>query len=113
MLYYKITIHFRECSEGIQSSIEERVSTMGELFCEAYTMPCNNNPGSQVSFAQNRLQFATMLYYKVLENIMETEKKRLQSRSGNKVVDLSVRTLSLLSNTLVYDMSTWQQWSGG
>ncbi|XP_067928982.1 retinoblastoma-like protein 1 [Watersipora subatra] len=86
----KLLTLFQECSnKEVQKSIEERVVSMGQTFCEAYTMPCNSNPGSQVSFAQNRLQFATMLYYKVLENIMETEKKRLLSRTGNKTVDLS------------------------
>lgn len=79
-----------ECSEDIQNSIKDRVSTMGEAFCAAYALPCNNTPASQASFAQNRLQFATMLYYKVLERIVETESKRLKSKAGHKSVDLSV-----------------------
>jgi len=79
--------------ENPKNSIEERVKSMGEKFYAAYTMPCNNNPASQASFAQLRLQIATMLYYKVLENIMLTEQRRFRSKivnNSSKPVDLTV-----------------------
>ena len=91
---------YSECSEDPRASVEDRVKSMGEIFCEAYALPCNNIPASQVTFAQNRLQFASMLYYKVLESIMSTERKRLKLRAPNKPVDLSVSSVSLVSHVL-------------
>ena len=46
-----------------------------------------------VDFAKGRLQFADMLYYKILEDIIEQEVLRLTAK--DKQVDLSVSSTSV------------------
>jgi len=87
-----------ECKKNPQQSIQERVAEMSELFCKAYTMPCNQQPASHADFAQMRMQSSVMLYYKILENIMVTEKRRME-KTQNKSLDLTV------SNCIVYGES--------
>uniref|UniRef100_A0A8C2KAQ5 Retinoblastoma-like protein 1 n=1 Tax=Cyprinus carpio TaxID=7962 RepID=A0A8C2KAQ5_CYPCA len=58
---------FNSCSRNPTESILNRVKTMGERFL------C-------VDFSENRLKLAEILYFKILENIMTQEMKRLQGK---------------------------------
>ncbi|CAH1277584.1 RBL1 [Branchiostoma lanceolatum] len=75
-----LTKLFSECSRNPQESISSRIKEMGEQFCTSYTQPSEDHPGSHIEFAQKRLRLAETLYYKVLENIMLQEKKRLKGK---------------------------------
>jgi len=50
---------------------------------------CNDDVPPAMDFAKKRLQLAESLYYKVLENVMRNERKRLQAKEP-KNCDLSV-----------------------
>eukprot|EP00058_Branchiostoma_floridae_P026889 XP_002612380.1 hypothetical protein BRAFLDRAFT_218889 [Branchiostoma floridae] len=75
-----LTKLFSECSRNPQESISSRIKEMGEQFCTSYTQPSEDHPGSHIEFAQKRLRLAETLYYKVLENVMLQEKKRLKGK---------------------------------
>lgn len=63
---------------------------MSVQFCDAYTMPCDQLPASHIDFAQKRLHYGVMLYYKVLESIVVEETKKLRKRTPGQPIDLSV-----------------------
>ncbi|XP_064599560.1 retinoblastoma-like protein 1 [Liolophura sinensis] len=77
---------FLECSSNPKASIKDRMSEMGAIFCKRYSQPSDDHPGSHEDFAQRRLQLAESLYYKVLENILVSEKKRLQGKDPKAVL---------------------------
>eukprot|EP00057_Strongylocentrotus_purpuratus_P006729 XP_011661203.1 PREDICTED: retinoblastoma-like protein 1 [Strongylocentrotus purpuratus] len=71
---------FKDCSENPAEGIASRVKEMGEIFCQKYTQALDEgNAGSPQDFAKRRLKLAENLYYKVLENIMLAEKRRLKN----------------------------------
>ncbi|EDO46411.1 predicted protein [Nematostella vectensis] len=72
---------FKECSRDPLQSIIDRVENLGEIFLKEYVQPSAERPNSPCStreFALRRLKLAEILYYKVLENITLSEKRRLQ-----------------------------------
>uniref|UniRef100_A0A9J8A0W5 Retinoblastoma-like 1 (p107) n=1 Tax=Cyprinus carpio carpio TaxID=630221 RepID=A0A9J8A0W5_CYPCA len=69
---------FNSCSRNPTESILNRVKTMGERFKQAYTKPTDDLPGAHMDFSENRLKLAEILYFKILENIMTQEMKRIQ-----------------------------------
>ncbi|CAB3999055.1 retinoblastoma 1, partial [Paramuricea clavata] len=74
---------FKECKTNPQEEIEKRVNELGEQFSQKYTQPSNarpDSPGSTKEFADNRWKLAATLYYKALESIARSEKKRLQTQ---------------------------------
>lgn len=72
---------FKECARNPIDDISARVKKMGEMFCTRYVQPWEDHPGSQLDFAKKRLQLGETLYYKVLENVMTNEKKRLPPKT--------------------------------
>ena len=76
-----------DCSVNPHDEITRRVTAMGETFCHNYTLPYEGYPGGHGDFARKRLQLGESLYYKVLENILVDEKKRL----NGKKIDFIVR----------------------
>ncbi|XP_046842187.1 retinoblastoma-like protein 1 [Xenia sp. Carnegie-2017] len=74
---------FNECKNSPREAIERRVSEMAEQFCLKYTQPSSSRPDSPSSskeFADNRWNLALTLYYKSLEAVARSEKKRLQTQ---------------------------------
>lgn len=65
-----------------KTRIMERVTEMGEIFCAHYVKETDDHAGSQIDFAKKRLQLGECLYYKLLESILFTEKKRNDSKEG-------------------------------
>ncbi|XP_033625998.1 retinoblastoma-like protein 1 isoform X1 [Asterias rubens] len=66
------------CSQDISESIVNRVKEMGELFCQRYTQDDGNGP--PIDFAKRRLTLAKSLYYKALESILASEKRRVEHK---------------------------------
>ena len=92
---------FRECADGGSASnpelsIKQRVKEMGDKFCQHYSSnnhaddgrianggngngsSNSNNNSFSLDMARKRLQLGESLYYKVLGNIINDEKKRLK-----------------------------------
>ncbi|KAK3744453.1 hypothetical protein QZH41_012866 [Actinostola sp. cb2023] len=71
----------KECKRNPLQSITSRIEELGEIFLNEYVQPSADRPNSPCStkeFATRRLKLAEILYYKVLENITLSEKRRLQ-----------------------------------
>ncbi|XP_073726571.1 retinoblastoma-like protein 1 [Misgurnus anguillicaudatus] len=88
---------FKSCSRDPTEAILNRVKTMGERFKEAYTKPADDLPGAHMDFAENRLKLAEILYFKILENIMTQEMKRLQGKDMAVLLEQEVLHCSLLA----------------
>lgn len=103
----------RSCSRDPTDSILARVKSLGQTFREHYSKDSEDSPGSHIGtkknserlklwdhrfhcfllvcasdFAENRWKLAEILYYKILENVLVQESKRLQGR------DMSVSSSS-------------------
>ena len=57
-------------------SIANRVKEMGEIFFSKYTTPNVDHPGSHEPIARKRLQMGEILYFKILETVLLTEKAK-------------------------------------
>ncbi|XP_068171880.1 retinoblastoma-like protein 1 isoform X2 [Antennarius striatus] len=88
---------FRSCSRDPTESILARVKTLGQTFKGHYTSDSEDTPGSHMEFAENRLKLAEVLYYKVLENVIDQERRRLQGRDMSALLEQDVFHVSLLA----------------
>ena len=71
---------FSECANNPGESIQARVKEMGEKFCTHYVNQADEGrtTGFSMDMARKRLQLGESLYYKVLENIINDERRRLK-----------------------------------
>ncbi|CAG0894061.1 unnamed protein product [Darwinula stevensoni] len=74
---------FKNCQENSLTEIQKRLKVMGDAFCESFTQPSENHPGSDMEFARKRLQLGESLYYKALESVLLAEQKRLNNDSAD------------------------------
>ncbi|KAA8593604.1 hypothetical protein FQN60_009720 [Etheostoma spectabile] len=81
---------FKNPTESIQS----RVKTLGQTFKEHYTNDSEDMPGSHI---ENRLKLAEILYYKILENVMVQETKRLQGKDMSVLLEQDIFHCSLMA----------------
>uniref|UniRef100_A0A3Q1HUH0 Retinoblastoma-like protein 1 n=1 Tax=Acanthochromis polyacanthus TaxID=80966 RepID=A0A3Q1HUH0_9TELE len=88
---------FKSCSRDPTESILARVKTLGQTFKEHYTNDSDETPGSHIDFAENRLKLAEILYYKILENVMVQETKRLQGRDMSVLLEQDIFHCSLMA----------------
>ncbi|NP_001124082.1 retinoblastoma-like protein 1 [Danio rerio] len=88
---------FNSCSRNPTESILNRVKTLGEKFKQAYTNPTDDLPGAHMDFAEKRLKLAEILYFKILENVMTQEMKRLQGKDWAVLLEQEVLHCSLLA----------------
>ncbi|TRZ01222.1 hypothetical protein DNTS_006048 [Danionella cerebrum] len=88
---------FTSCSRNPAESILNRLKSLGEKFKQAYTKPTDDLPGAHMDFAENRLKLAEILYFKILENIMTQEMKRLQGKDMAVLLEQEVLHCSLLA----------------
>uniref|UniRef100_A0A3P9H6F5 Retinoblastoma-like protein 1 n=1 Tax=Oryzias latipes TaxID=8090 RepID=A0A3P9H6F5_ORYLA len=88
---------FRTCSRDPTGSVLARVKTLGQTFKEHYTNDSEDTPGSHIDFAENRLKLAEILYYKVLENVLVQETKRLQGRDMSALLEQDIFHCSLMA----------------
>lgn len=70
--------------ESLVDTVTQRIHDMGEIFCNNYVQASENHPGSQMDFAKRRLQLGESLYFKTLESIMLSEKKRAENCKDHK-----------------------------
>ncbi|XP_061864913.1 retinoblastoma-like protein 1 isoform X1 [Colius striatus] len=85
------------CARSPLESITSRVREIGETFCRSYTQPTDEQPGSHIDFAVNRLKLAEILYYKILETIMVQETRRLHGKDLTALLEQDVFHRSLLA----------------
>uniref|UniRef100_A0AAQ5XSA6 Retinoblastoma-like protein 1 n=1 Tax=Amphiprion ocellaris TaxID=80972 RepID=A0AAQ5XSA6_AMPOC len=88
---------FKSCSRDPTESILARVKILGQTFKEHYTNDSDDTPGSHIDFAENRLKLAEILYYKILENVMVQETKRLQGRDMSVLLEQDIFHCSLIA----------------
>ncbi|XP_060628358.2 retinoblastoma-like protein 1 isoform X3 [Anolis sagrei] len=74
-----------------------RVKEIGEIFCQNYTRSTDDQPGSHIDFAVNRLKLAEILYYKILETIMVQEMRRLHGKDMSALLEQDIFHCSLLA----------------
>ncbi|KAL2090638.1 hypothetical protein ACEWY4_012901 [Coilia grayii] len=91
---------FKTCSRDPTEAIQNRVKTLGDTFKQAYTKHTDDMPGSHMDFAENRLKLAEILYYKILENVMVQEQKRLQGKDMTVLMEQGVFHCSLMGCAL-------------
>ncbi|KAK5873130.1 hypothetical protein PBY51_013771 [Eleginops maclovinus] len=88
---------FRLCSRNPTESLLARVKTLGQTFKEHYTNDSEDMPGSHIDFAENRLKLAEILYYKILENVMVQETKRLPGKDMSVLLEQDIFHCSLMA----------------
>ncbi|KAL0978861.1 hypothetical protein UPYG_G00176710 [Umbra pygmaea] len=88
---------FKTCSRDPTDAIVSRVKTLGETFKINYTKDSEELPGPHMDFAENRVKLAEILYYKVLENVMAQETKRLQGKDMAVLLEQDIFHCSLLA----------------
>ncbi|XP_070701649.1 retinoblastoma-like protein 1 isoform X1 [Pempheris klunzingeri] len=88
---------FQSCSRNPTESILARVKTLGQTFKEHYTNDSEDMPGSHIDFAENRLKLAEILYYKVLENVMVQETRRLHGKDMSVLLEQDIFHCSLMA----------------
>ncbi|NXP44080.1 RBL1 protein, partial [Heliornis fulica] len=88
---------FESCARSPMESIINRVKEIGETFCRSYTQSTDEQPGSHIDFAVNRLKLAEILYYKILETIMVQETRRLHGKDLTALLEQDVFHRSLMA----------------
>ncbi|NXU89872.1 RBL1 protein, partial [Xiphorhynchus elegans] len=85
------------CARSPMESIVSRVKEIGETFCCSYTQSTDEQPGSHIDFAVNRLKLAEILYYKILETIMVQETRRLHGKDLTALLEQDLFHRSLMA----------------
>ncbi|NXU66283.1 RBL1 protein, partial [Horornis vulcanius] len=93
----QLTAIFESCARSPLESIMSRVKEIGETFCCSYTQSTDEQPGSHIDFAVNRLKLAEILYYKILETIMVQETRRLHGKDLTALLEQDLFHRSLLA----------------
>nr|XP_034979199.1 retinoblastoma-like protein 1 isoform X2 [Zootoca vivipara] len=88
---------FESCIQNPVETIMNRVKEIGEVFCQSYTRSTDDQPGSHIDFAVNRLKLAEILYYKILETIMVQEMRRLHGKDMSALLEQDIFHRSLLA----------------
>ncbi|XP_054247784.1 retinoblastoma-like protein 1 [Indicator indicator] len=88
---------FESCARSPLESIVSRVKEIGETFCCSYTQPTDEQPGSHIDFAVNRLKLAEILYYKILETVVMQETQRLLGKDLTALLEQDVFHRSLMA----------------
>ncbi|XP_068450993.1 retinoblastoma-like protein 1 [Clinocottus analis] len=88
---------FRSCSRNPSEAILGRVKALGQTFKDHYTKDSEDMPGSHMDFAENRLKLAEILYYKILENVLLQENKRLQGKDMSVLLEQDIFHCSLMA----------------
>ncbi|NWR43562.1 RBL1 protein, partial [Regulus satrapa] len=93
----QLTAIFESCARSPLESIMSRVKEIGETFCCSYTQSTDEQPGSHIDFAVNRLKLAEILYYKILETILVQETRRLHGKDLTALLEQDLFHRSLLA----------------
>lgn len=87
----------KSCSRDPTEALLNRVKTLGEIFKQHYTKDSEEAPGSHMDFAENRMRLAEILYYKILENVMVQETKRLHGKDMAVLLEQDIFHCSLMA----------------
>ncbi|XP_036274595.1 retinoblastoma-like protein 1 isoform X2 [Pipistrellus kuhlii] len=88
---------FESCMRNPMENIMKIVKEIGEAFCQHYTQSTDEQPGSHIDFAVNRLKLAEILYYKILETIMVQETRRLHGMDMSVLLEQDIFHRSLMA----------------
>ncbi|XP_006003016.1 retinoblastoma-like protein 2 [Latimeria chalumnae] len=88
---------FRACSRNPFHSISARLKEMYDVFCHCSTQSDGEYTGSCKDIATKHFRLAEVLYYKVLEAVIEQEKKRLGDTDLSGILEQDVLHRSLLA----------------
>ncbi|XP_020933007.1 retinoblastoma-like protein 1 isoform X6 [Sus scrofa] len=88
---------FESCMRNPMENIMKIVKGIGEAFCQHYTQSTDEQPGSHIDFAVNRLKLAEILYYKILETIMVQETRRLHGMDMSVLLEQDIFHHSLMA----------------
>ncbi|XP_003411584.1 retinoblastoma-like protein 1 [Loxodonta africana] len=88
---------FESCMRNPLENITKIVKGIGESFCQHYTQPADDQPGSHIDFAVNRLKLAEILYYKMLETVMVQETRRLHGMDMSVLLEQDIFHHSLMA----------------
>ncbi|XP_041096013.1 retinoblastoma-like protein 1 [Polyodon spathula] len=88
---------FSSCSRDPSETILNKVKSLGETFRRHYTRDTDEQPGSHMDFADNRLKLAEILYYKILENVMAQETRRLHGKDMAVLLEQDIFHHSLVA----------------
>uniref|UniRef100_A0A8C3SBT6 RB transcriptional corepressor like 1 n=1 Tax=Chelydra serpentina TaxID=8475 RepID=A0A8C3SBT6_CHESE len=88
---------FESCVRNPIESIMNRVKEIGEAFCQSYTQSTDDQPGSHIDFAVNRLKLAEILYFKILETIVVQETRRLHGKDMTALLEQDIFHRSLMA----------------
>ncbi|KAM8866884.1 retinoblastoma-like protein 1 [Synchiropus picturatus] len=93
----QLLLIFKSCSRNPVDEIQSRMKRLGQTFKEHYTKDAEDTRGSHNDFAENRLKLAEILYYKILENVMVQETKRLQGQDMSVLLEQDIFHCSLMA----------------
>ncbi|XP_048205080.1 retinoblastoma-like protein 1 isoform X1 [Perognathus longimembris pacificus] len=93
----QLTSIFESCMRNPMKNIMKIVKEIGETFCQHYTQSTDDQPGSHIDFAINRLKLAEILYYKMLETVMVQETRRLHGMDMSVLLEQDVFHRSLIA----------------
>ncbi|NXK87093.1 RBL1 protein, partial [Formicarius rufipectus] len=102
-----LTAILQSCARSPMESIMSRVKEIGEIFCYSYTQSTDEQPGSHIDFAVNRLKLAEILYYKILETIMVQETRRLHGKDLTALLEQDLFHRSLMACCLEIVLFTY------
>ncbi|XP_073930821.1 retinoblastoma-like protein 1 isoform X2 [Castor canadensis] len=88
---------FESCIRNPVENIMKIVKGIGETFCQHYTQSTDEQPGSHMDFAVNRLKLAEILYYKILETVMVQETRRLHGMDMSVLLEQDIFHRSLMA----------------
>uniref|UniRef100_A0A2K6UUZ6 RB transcriptional corepressor like 1 n=1 Tax=Saimiri boliviensis boliviensis TaxID=39432 RepID=A0A2K6UUZ6_SAIBB len=88
---------FESCVRNPMENIMKILKGIGETFCQHYTQSTDEQPGSHIDFAVNRLKLAEILYYKILETIMVQETRRLHGMDMSLLLEQDIFHYSLMA----------------
>ncbi|XP_037590351.1 retinoblastoma-like protein 1 [Cebus imitator] len=110
---------FESCVRNPMENIMKILKGIGETFCQHYTQSTDEQPGSHIDFAVNRLKLAEILYYKMLETIMVQETRRLHGmdmsvskstlQDTGKVIEVVIRSEEGLSRDMVKHLNSIEE----
>ncbi|XP_005384775.1 PREDICTED: retinoblastoma-like protein 1 isoform X2 [Chinchilla lanigera] len=93
----QLTNIFESCMRNPMENIMKIVKSIGETFCQHYTQSTDEQPGSHIDFAVNRLKLAEILYYKILETVMVQEARRLHGMDMSVLLEQDIFHRSLMA----------------
>ncbi|KAL2763748.1 retinoblastoma-like protein 1 isoform a [Daubentonia madagascariensis] len=88
---------FESCIRNPMENIMKIVKGIGETFCQHYTQSTDEQPGSHIDFAVNRLKLAEILYYKILETVVVQETRRLHGMDMSVLLEQDIFHRSLMA----------------